>query len=163
MVKKINFKEPVQNRWVRDIDKDVYCLESDNYNAYLYILSDVSCPGIQIESEVVNNKTGVTEKRFSVGDWDLERTLPVAKKKAESLINKLEETYKQNIEEAAKANISIAEAKKIAKELLEEQIRNAGVSLERDEYKDFTVEDLDLVFKYLSQYTKAMLKAIGIQ
>lgn len=70
---------------------------------------------------------------------------------------------KINLKESEKPNISITEAKKIAKELLEEQIRNAGVSLERDEYKDFTVEDLDLVFKYLSQYTKAMLKAIGIQ
>lgn len=70
---------------------------------------------------------------------------------------------KINLKESEKPNISITEAKKIAKELLEEQIRNAGVSLERDVYKDFTVEDLDLVFKYMSQYSKSMLKAIGIQ
>lgn len=163
MVRKINLKESITDKWTRDADKNVYCLESDNYNAYLYVLADQSCPGIQIESEIINNRTGKAEKRFSVGDWSLEKTLPVAKKKAENLISKLEETYKQEMEEAVKSNISIVEAKKIAKELLEEQIRNAGVSLERDVYKDFTVEDLDLVFKYMSQYSKAMLKAIGIQ
>ena len=70
---------------------------------------------------------------------------------------------KINLKESEKPNISIIEAKKIAKELLEEQIRNTGYSLERDKYKDFTVEDIDLVNKYIYQYGKSMLKTIGIQ
>lgn len=70
---------------------------------------------------------------------------------------------KINLKESEKPNISITEAKKIAKELLEEQIRNTGYSLERDKYKDFTVEDIDLVNKYIYQYGKSMLKTIGIQ
>ena len=70
---------------------------------------------------------------------------------------------KINLKESEKPNISITEAKKIAKELLEEQIRNTGYSLERDNYKDFTVEDIDLVNKYIYQYGKSMLKTIGIQ
>lgn len=68
---------------------------------------------------------------------------------------------KINLKESEKPNISITEAKKIAKELLEEQIRNTGYSLER--YEDFTVEDIDLVNKYIYQYGKSALKAIGIQ
>ena len=70
---------------------------------------------------------------------------------------------KINLKESEKPNISITEAKKIAKELLEEQIRNTGYCLEWDEYKDFTVEDIDLVNKYIYQYGKSMLKTIGIQ
>ena len=123
MVKKINFKESVTDKWIRDTNKDVYCFESNNYNAYLYVLADQSCPGIQIESEIINNKTGKVEKRFSVGDWDLERTLPVAKKKAENFIRKLEETYKQNIEEAVtlyiEKNDYLAEIEEKEEELLE--------------------------------------------
>ena len=70
---------------------------------------------------------------------------------------------KINLKESEKPNISITEAKKIAKELLEHQIRNTGYALEWDEYKDFTVEDTDLVNKYIYQYGKSMLKTIGIQ
>lgn len=68
---------------------------------------------------------------------------------------------KINLKESEKPNISISEAKKIAKELLTEQIKNTGYSLER--YEDFTVEDIDLVNKYIYQYGKSALKAIGIQ
>ncbi len=70
---------------------------------------------------------------------------------------------KINLKESEKPNLTIQEAKKLAKELLEEQIRNTGYSLERDNYKDFTVEDIDLVNKYIYQYGKSALKAIGIQ
>ena len=65
--------------------------------------------------------------------------------------------------ESDNKTISITEAKKIAKELIAEQIKNTGYSLNRDDYKDFTVEDIDLVNKYIYQYGKSALKAIGIQ
>ena len=143
MVRKINLKESITDKWTRDTNKDVYCLESDNYNAYLYVLADQSCPGIQIESEIINNKTGKAEKRFSVGDWSLEKTLPVAKKKAEAIIAKLntiKESTTDDIQLAKTQNVTININKLDTNEL--KQLQNIAY---------YTLKDMDLVDKIIKR------------
>jgi hypothetical protein len=86
----------------------------------------------------------MTEKRFSVGDWDLKRTLPVAKKKAEAIIDKLntikESTTDDNIQLAKTQNITININKLDTNEL--KQLQNIAY---------YTLKDMDLVDKIIKR------------
>lgn len=53
------------------------------------------------------------------------------------------------------------EMKKIAKKLLIEQIEVTSYSLERDEYKNCTIDEIETIAQYIYKYGQAMIKAIG--
>lgn len=53
------------------------------------------------------------------------------------------------------------EMRKIAKEILVTRIGSACYSLENDEYKDLSQDEVEIICQYIFQYGKSMAKAIG--